>query len=115
MACFPLPRDSIQTFAAAMRCMLVSAALFASCGCTCCAFKYQPFATPAEVASCGVAERVLIPPDLDINPAETVQKPAGQVSPAPEAIQQPQPLPAVTETSTATFALPDAIAFGLAN
>jgi outer membrane protein len=116
MACFPLPRDSIQIFAGAMRWMLASAALFASCGCTCCAFKYQPFATPAEVASCGVAERVLIPPDLNVNPAETVQKPASQVAPAAEAIQQPvQPLPAVAETSIATFALPDAIAFGVAN
>src|SRR5689334_8037400 len=111
MACFPLPRDSNQNFAGAMRCLLASAALIASSGCTCCAFKYQPFATPAEVASCGVAERVLIPPDLNVNPAETVQKPAGPVTPSPEVIQQPQPLPAVVDTSIPTFALPDAIAF----
>src|SRR4051812_10971144 len=98
MACFPLPRDSIQTFAKTVRCLLAYAALFASGGCTCCATKYQPFATPAEIASCGVAERVLIPPDLNVGPTETVVKPAGLELPAPGTAQQPvQPLPAVGE------------------
>src|SRR6185436_4181164 len=104
------------TFAAAMRCMLASATLFASCGCTCCVSKYLPFATPADVAPCGVAERVLIPPDLNVSPTETVVKPVGQEPPAPATIQPAiQPLPAVDDTSIAKFSLPEAIAFGLAN
>jgi outer membrane protein TolC len=63
-----------------------------------------------EVTPDGVAARVLIPPDLNVNPAETVVKPGtpGQAPPGPSSA----PCPDVERT---TFTLPDAIAFALQN
>src|SRR5260370_12206885 len=65
---------------------------------------------PPEVTPAGVAERVLIPPDLNVNPPETVVKPGppGPASAGPSA-------PPSYEVPPATFALPDAIAFALQN
>jgi outer membrane protein len=65
---------------------------------------------PPDVTQAGVTARVLIPPDLNVNPTETVVKPGtpGQAS----ADQSAGPGPGVEAT---TFALPDAIAFGLRN
>ncbi len=65
---------------------------------------------PPEVTPTGVAARVLIPPDLNVNPPETVVKPGapGQTSAHPPA----SPGLGVEPT---TFALPDAIAFALQN
>jgi outer membrane protein TolC len=65
---------------------------------------------PPEVTATGVAARVLIPPDLNVNPPETVVQP-GTPGPAPAG-------PAATPCSgiePTTFALPDAIAFALQN
>jgi outer membrane protein len=62
-----------------------------------------------EVTPTGVAARVLIPSDLDVNPTETVVKrgPPGQAFfGSPVVAEQPQPV---------LFALPDAIAFALQN
>src|SRR5262245_55934075 len=61
-----------------------------------------------EVTEAGAAARVLIPPDLNVNPAETVVKPG-----APGQAQLGQPV--APEQPAALFALPDAIAFGLRN
>jgi len=59
---------------------------------------------PPEVTETRVAARVLIPPDLNVNPTESVVKPGtpGQAAPLPP-------------TEATTFALPDAIAFALEN
>jgi outer membrane protein len=66
-----------------------------------CAFWHPGLPTPPEVSQGGVAARVLIPPDLNVNPPETVVKPG-----TPD---QPPTVP------PATFALPDAIAFAVRN
>jgi outer membrane protein len=57
-----------------------------------------------------MAARVLIPPDLNVNPDETVVKPGppGQAS-------VETPAPACLDAERTTFALPDAIAFALQN
>jgi outer membrane protein TolC len=60
---------------------------------------------PLEVTDAGVAARVLIPPDLNVNPPETVVKPGTR-----DKTQIPPPVGEVT-----TFTLPDAIAFALQN
>ena len=64
---------------------------------------------PLEVTPPGVAARVLIPPDLNVNPAETV------VKPPPAGGARLGPLTFDSELQPATFALPDAIAFALQN
>jgi outer membrane protein TolC len=61
---------------------------------------------PPEVSDVGVAAQVLIPRDLNVNPPETVVKPATPDSADPPA----SPGLGVEPT---TFALPDAIAFAL--
>jgi outer membrane protein len=58
---------------------------------------------PVEVTQGGVAARLLIPPDLNVNPAETVVKP-GTPGQAPS-----------NEPERTTFALPDAVDFALRN
>jgi outer membrane protein len=65
---------------------------------------------PPEVTQSGVAARVLIPPDLNVNPPETVVKP-GTTGQAPAG---PPAAPCLGAERT-TFALPDAIAFALQN
>src|SRR5262245_58857594 len=40
-----------------------------------CASRHGTLPTPPEVTETGVATRVLIPPDLNVNPAETVVQP----------------------------------------
>jgi outer membrane protein TolC len=79
--------------------------LVAGCACWRIALPIRP-----EVAQTGVAARVLIPPDLNVNPPETVVKPgtSGQASGDPPAS------PGLGGEPT-TFALPDAIAFALRN
>jgi len=66
-----------------------------------CASWHQPLPIPPEVSDAAVTARVLISPDLNVNPAETVVKPGdpSQRSPDPPT----------------TFALGDAIAFAVRN
>src|SRR5713226_7500955 len=63
-----------------------------------------------EVTEAGVAERVLIPSDQNVNPTETVVKPGALGPMSPDA----PATPGVGVGST-LFALPEAIAFGLQN
>ena len=63
-----------------------------------------------EVTAAGVAARVLIPHDLNVNPTETVVKPRTPGSPSAD----PSVTPVLGVGST-TFTLPDAVAFGLRN
>jgi outer membrane protein len=63
--------------------------------------------TPPEVTQNGVAARLLIPPDLNVDPAETVVKP-GQAPSDQSANTNLQSEPTI-------FALPEAIAFALQN
>jgi outer membrane protein len=84
---------------------LVSLLLVAGCA------SWRPaLPIPPEVTPTGVAARVLIPPDLNINPAETVVKPGtpGQGSAASR--ETPG-----NDAERTTFTLPDAIVFGLRN
>ena len=74
-----------------------------------CATRKGTLPVPPEVTPADVAARVLIPPDLNVNPPETVVKPD-------------TPSQASSDRSAApsldvdqTFALPDAIAFALRN
>src|SRR6516164_7929256 len=69
-----------------------------------CASWHSPLPIPPEVTEAGVADRVLIPPDLNVNPTETVVKPGtpGQASADP-------PAPPGLDGGPTTFALPDAI------
>src|SRR5262245_34448005 len=75
-----------------------------------CASWQRPLATPPEVTQAGVTARLLLPADLNVNPAETVVKPGtpGQASLGPPVTHNP-------ELQPMTFALPDAIAFALRN
>src|SRR6266436_6592614 len=75
-----------------------------------CASWHRPLPIPPEVTEAGVAARVLVPPDLNVNPAETVVKPGtpGQGS------SDPSPSRGL-ELERTTFALADAIAFALRN
>jgi len=65
---------------------------------------------PPEVSDAAVTARVLISPDLNVNPAETVVKPddPSQRSPDPSPSGSPEAKPTI-------FALGDAIAFALRN
>jgi hypothetical protein len=75
-----------------------------------CAPWHSALPIPPEVTPTEVAARVLIPPDLNVNPPETVVKPgsSGQAPAQPSASANPSVEPT-------TFALPDAIAFALRN
>jgi outer membrane protein TolC len=74
-----------------------------------CASWHHSF-IPPEVTEAGVAARLLLPPDLNVNPPETVVKPAspGQALLGAPPTHGPDP-------ERTTFALADAIAFGLRN
>jgi outer membrane protein len=65
---------------------------------------------PPEVTQTGVAERVLIPHEVNVNTPETVVKP-GIPDPAPAV----SPAPPGVAVEPATFVLPEAIAFALQN
>jgi TolC family type I secretion outer membrane protein len=69
-----------------------------------CASWHAALPVPPEVTPDGVAERVLVPPDLNVNPAETVVKPGAAGQP-----------PETPGAAPLTFALPDAIAFARQN
>jgi hypothetical protein len=60
-----------------------------------CASWYRPLPMPPEVTQDGVAARVLIPTDLNVQPLESVVKPGtpGQASSAPSASQRLEPEP----------------------
>jgi outer membrane protein len=75
-----------------------------------CASWHRPLPIPPEVTQGGVAARILVPLDLDVNPAETVVKPgtAGRAVLGPPVTPSP-------ELEPTTFALADAIAFALRN
>src|SRR5262245_32157529 len=75
-----------------------------------CASWHRILPVPPEVTEAGEADRVLIPHDLNVNPTETVVKP-GTPGSAPA---DPSATPGFAAGS-ATFTLPDAIAFGLRN
>jgi outer membrane protein len=95
----PLPAAVLRRFGGAH--VLVPLLLVAGCA---------PLATPPEFAPAGVAARVLIPPGLNVNPAETVVKPA-----APNQVSLGAPVADNPELRPTTFGLADAIAFALRN
>src|SRR5262249_20162767 len=72
-----------------------------------CASWHRSLPIPPEVTEAGVADRVLIPPDLNVNPTETVVKPG---APGPASADS---LAAPGLGVGSTFTVPDAIAFGL--
>jgi outer membrane protein TolC len=75
-----------------------------------CASHHPDLPSLPEFTQEGVAARVLVPRDLNVNPAETVIKPGtpGQGSAYPQGTCDPG-------AWRKTFTLPDAIAFGLQN
>jgi outer membrane protein TolC len=75
-----------------------------------CASWRRPLPIPPEVTEAGVAARVLVPSDLNVNPTETVVKPGAPArgSSDPSASRNLEP-------ERTTFALADAIAFALRN
>jgi outer membrane protein len=75
-----------------------------------CASWHSALPIPAEVTQTGVAERVLIAPDLNVNPTETVVKPRAPEQTAPESAAA-----ANGDAERTVFTLADAIAFGLRN
>jgi outer membrane protein TolC len=75
-----------------------------------CASWHRGWPVPPEATEAGAAARVLIPPDLNVNPTETVVKP-GAPGPAPA----DQAAPPGVAGGPATFTLSDALAFGLRN
>jgi outer membrane protein TolC len=81
-------------------CLLLLVLQVAGCAC-----RRRSLPVPCEVTDAGVAARIVIPPDFDVNPAEAVVKPTtpGQAIPGPSS----------AETERTIFALPEAIAFGL--
>jgi outer membrane protein TolC len=109
MAPVALSRASIRTAAVprllgSVR-LLMSLLLVAGC-----ASWHPVLPIAAEATPTGVAARVLIPPDLNVNPTETVVKPD---TPS-QASADPPATPGLGVEPT-TFALPDAIAFALQN
>ncbi len=107
MACIASPRPSTPTAAVPRRHgrarVLLPLLLVAGC-----ASWSRPLPIPPEVAQAGVAARLLVPTDLNVNPAETVIKPGppGQATLGP-------PVNNGLELERTTFSLADAIAFGL--
>jgi outer membrane protein TolC len=109
MAQVALPRAS--TFTAAVPRLLGSARLLMPLLLVAgCASWHTGWPIPPEVTPIGVATRVLIPPDLNVNPPETVVKPG---TPDQESAAPPE-APGLGVEPT-TFTLPDAIAFALRN
>jgi outer membrane protein TolC len=66
--------------------------------------------TPPEVTQDGVAARVLVPSDLNVNPAETVIKPS-----PPDRATFGLPVASSAEVPPTVFGLADAVAFSLRN
>ena len=75
-----------------------------------CASWHRPLPIPPEVSDAAVTARVLISPDLNVNPAETVVKPGDPSQRLPDPSPSGSP-----EAEPTTFALGDAIAFALRN
>jgi outer membrane protein len=75
-----------------------------------CASWRPDLPVPAELTQAGVSARVLIPPDLNVNPTETVVKPDAQGQASANPLLPPELGGAPTR-----FTLSDAIAFGLQN
>ncbi len=85
-------------------CLFLLIPLLLAAGCA----WHRSYPVPPEVTDAGVADRVLVPPDLNVNPVETVVKPG---MPA-----RPRSNPSSShglEPDRTTFALADAIAFAL--
>ncbi len=82
------------------------APLFLAAGCA----SRGALPTPPEVATAGVAARLLVPPELNVSPPETVLKP----SPPGRATFGP-PVTSSAEVPPTVFGLADAIAFALRN
>jgi outer membrane protein len=74
-----------------------------------CASWNRPLPVPPEFTQDAVAARVLVPPDLNVNPKETVVKPE-----SPKQASSDSPASHV-ELGQTTFGLADAIAFALRN
>src|SRR5437660_10626544 len=74
-----------------------------------CASWHPASSIPQEFIDSGVTWRVLIPPDLNVNPSETVVKPTTRDQGAVN------PPPACLDAERTMFSLPDAIAFALRN
>jgi outer membrane protein TolC len=100
------PRASTCKAAVIRRVGLVVPLLLAA-GCTC---WHRPVPVPPEVTDTSIAIRVLVPPDLNVNPTEAVVKPG---TPS-QATLAPSAAPCL-EAELATFTLTDAIAYGLRN
>ena len=79
-----------------------------------CASPKGSLPPPAEVSGAGVAARVLAPPNLNVNPSETVVRPAGQ-GPPTDLVYPLPPVGDELELKPEIFGLGEAIAFGLAN
>src|SRR5262245_57560783 len=75
-----------------------------------CAFRHSALPVPPEVSPTGVASRVLIPPDVNVNPTETVIKPDDSGREATDS-----PTTAELGVEKTIFALPDVIDFALQN
>jgi adhesin transport system outer membrane protein len=103
-----LPRRS--TFAVAVPRffggLLALVILLPVAGCTC----WRPLPVPPEVTQAGVAARILLPPDLNVNLPETVVKPGAPSRAFPDLSATP-----CSDAKGTVFALPDAIAVALRN
>jgi outer membrane protein len=75
-----------------------------------CASWHLPLAIPPEITKAGVADRLLVPHDLDVNPAESVVKPGTPSGPSLDSFGSHN-----KEQEQTTFGLADAIAFALRN
>jgi outer membrane protein TolC len=75
-----------------------------------CASWHPTLPVPPEVTQASVVARVLIPPDLNVNPPETVVKPG-----TPGQASADSPASRGLGAEPTTFALPEAIAFALRN
>jgi outer membrane protein TolC len=73
-----------------------------------CASLHPALPIPPEVTQSGVAARLLVPPDLNVNPAETVLEPD-----IPGQAPTGSPGPTSHDAGQTIFALRDAIAFAL--
>jgi outer membrane protein len=108
LARIALPKPSIFTVAVSrVGWVCVFMALLQVAGCAC---WHRPLPNPPEVTQAGVAARLLIPADLNVNPVETVVKPG----PPGKAIFG-TPVTDDREVQPTAFALADAVAFALKN